>query len=159
MRRENAEGQLVVGIDFAFLWQTERPVVWILEGLAAYALEHSPREAAQALAEKLRLGERGGLTGYEILLFRGLHVGSSRTLARGISMVPFDEVRSRIHEHGITAFASWDSNSSEPVGALVHPVRWGPAIVPVDYDFDGRAHDTRASFHDDALLLVDLLAG
>ena len=73
-------------------------------------------------------------------------------------MVPLDEVRSRIRELGITAFASWDSNSSEPVGALVHLVRWGPAIVAADYDFDGRAHDTLASSHDDALLLVDLLA-
>ena len=156
--RRDTEGRLVVGVDLAFEWHREQPVARILEGLGAYALEHTPQDAAQALEEKLQSGERGELTGYEVLLFRGLHADSALTLAGGISLLPFAEVRGRIREHGTTTFENWDSNSQEPVGALVHPVRWGPTIVPEEYDFEGRAHDTRASFRADALLLVDLLA-
>ena len=70
----------------------------------------------------------------------------------------FDELRNSIGRGGITAFASWDSNSRDPVGALALPVQWGPAIVPVDYQADWDASATRASFRDDAELLVDLLA-
>ena len=41
---------------------------------------------------------------------------------------------------------------------LVSPLKWGPAIVPPDFDFTGNWPARSQSFRDDALLLIDLMA-
>lgn len=151
--------QLVLGLDLGVMRAPQRPMTSVLMGLVDYAVEYTPQIAADSFARMIEDGERQDLTFHAIMVFRGLHVEGKHNIAGELSVISWQEAlkylqpsmaRSLVGKH--------NSIGREPLGAVVVPGKWGPAIVPQDFDFEANWPARNESFRDDALLLIDLMA-
>ena len=154
-----SDNQLVFGLDLGVERLQEQPLIFMVRGLVDYAVEHSPQATADAFARMLERGERQSLALYSIVLFRGLHVEGKHDFAQGLSVMSWQEARQYIPNIAVRSLLG-ESNSFDvlPIGAVVYKMKFGPAVVPVGYDFKGKWQAKPSSFRHDALLLIDLLA-
>ena len=99
------------------------------------------------------------LTSYSMMLFRGLHVEGTHDVAPSLSVISWQEARQHMPDTIVhSLLVGSNSTGGEPIGAVVSPTKWGPVIVPADYDLEGNWPARSQSFRGDALLLIDLMA-
>ena len=154
-----SDDQLVFGIDLAVERMQRQPVIYMVMGLVDHAVQHTPLVAAEALARMIECGKKQNLFFYSIMLFRGLHVESKHDIAQNLSVISWQEARQYMPD--TIAYSLLGRNNSiggEPIAAVVSPTKWGPAIVPAEYDLEGSWPTRSPSFRNDALLLIDLMA-
>ena len=155
----NFDGELVIGLDMSVKRQPRQQVCFMVVGLVDYAVEHTPQAAANAFARLIDDGERQELASYEMVLFRGLHVERTHEISQNLSVIPWEEARKYIPDIAVPSLLGMDNRAEGlPIGAVASPARWGPAIVPEDYDFEGVWPDHTRSFREDALLYINLLS-
>ena len=155
------DGRLALGLNLGVSRSAGHQVIFMLLGLIDHAVAHGPQAAADALAQVIQRGEDMDLSSYQILLFRGLHVGRRHDIPNGLSIVSFEEVRRYMPDDSIRSMleAGDIEINQEPIGAVVFERKWGPLIVPADFDMDGMDWPEHSwTFRDDALLLLDVLA-
>ena len=155
------DGRLALGLNLGVSRSAGHQMVFMLMGLIDHAVEHSPQAAADALAQVIQRGEDMDLSSYQILLFRGLHVGRRHDFPNGLSIVSFEEVRRYMTDDSIRSMLEVGDIeiNQEPIGAVVFERKWGPLIVPADFDMDSMDWPEQSrTFRDDALLLLDVLA-
>ena len=153
------DGELVIGLELSVKRLPRQQVCFMVVGLVDYAVEHTPQVAANAFARLIDEGERQELISYEMVLFRGMHVESTHEISQDLSLIPWEEARQYIPDLAIQSLLGMDNRSDGlPIGVVACPARWGPAIVPGDYDFEGAWPDRPRSFRDDALLFINLLS-
>ena len=154
-----SEDKLVFGLDLTVQRQQRNEVQWMVIGLVDYAVEHSPQASAEAFAAMLERGEQQDLTCYSMMLFRGLHVECTFDVASGLSVISWQEARQYLSGRQARSLLGLSSRiNTGPIAAVVAPMKWGPAIVPSDYDFAGNWPSRPRSLGDDALLVIDLMA-
>ena len=154
-----SDDELVFGLDLAIERVKEQRVVWMVMGLVDYAVEHTSEAAAEALARMLQSGENQDLTSYSMVLFSGLHVEVKHDVAPGLSVIPWQEARQFMSDMIVSSLLGRSNRiDAAPIGAVVSTVKWGPAIVQQDFDFEANWTAEPDSFRDDALLLIDLIA-
>ena len=149
----------VLGLDLGVSRTSAHQMVFMLRGLVDYAVEHTPEETANSLAEVIRTGDDCDLSSYSILLFRGLHVGQRYDFQGGLSIISFEETRRYLSDERARSLLGVGTDAvNEPIGAVVSEVKWGPVFVPAGGDMDADWPKRSETFRDDALLLIDLLA-
>ena len=154
-----SDNQLVLGLNLATQRQERHPVIFMAMGLVDYAVEHKARVAADVFSRMIEYGESQDLTSYSMMLFHGLHVEGTHDVAPGLSVISWQEARQYMADTIVhSLLAGTNSTGGEPIGAVVSPTKWGPVIVPADYDFEGNWPARSQSFREDALLLIDLMA-
>ena len=153
------DGTLMIGLDLSTKRVPGQQVCFMVVGLVDYAVEHSPNAAANAFSRLIDEGERKELTSYEMVLFRGMHVESTHQISPALSVIPWEEARRYVPDIAIQSLLGMDNRAEGlPIGAIVSPARWGPVIVPEDFDFEAAWPDRPKLFRDDALLFINLLA-
>ncbi len=153
------DGELMIGLDMSVKRLPRQQVCFMVVDLVDYAVEHNPQVAANAFARLIDEGERQELISYEMVLFRGMHVESTHEISQDLSLIPWEEARQYIPDIAVQSLLGMDNRADGlPIGAVACPARWGPAIVPEDYDFEGAWPDRPRSFRDDALLFINLLS-
>ena len=161
MQDRPPDGEWVVGLDLGTSRVDGHQTIFLLQGLVDYAVEHSPETAADAFAQMIQKGNDQKLISYSILPFRGLHVEGKHEIARGLSVISFEETRRHISSDSMvrSMVGEIDDLRKTPIGAVVWEANWGPVFFPVGYDIENKEWFERPeTFRDDALLLVDLLA-
>ena len=154
-----SNGEWIVGLDLGVSRVNRFQMTFMLQSLVDYALEHSPESAANDLAELIQRGDDKDLSIYDVVLFRGLHVDSRYDFPSGLSIVSFEEARQYMSEDLAYSLLRGNGVTDDgPIGALIYEVKWGPALVPVQYNMEHNWPASSETFRDDALLLVDLLA-
>ena len=154
-----SDDKLVFGIDLAIQREQGYDAKRMVIGLVDYAMEHDPNTAAHAFAQMIERGANHDFNSYSMMLFRGLHVTDIHHIRSGLSVISWDEARQYMSNTDVRPLLGRSNRiDSAPIGAIVAPVKWGPAIVPKDYDFEQGWPDRPSTFRDDALLLIDLLA-
>ena len=152
-------GELRIGLDLSIKRIPGSQACFMVVGLVDYAVEHSPEAAARAFARLIDEGERKQLTSYEMVLFRGMHIESTHQISSVLSVVPWEEARRYIPGIAVQSLLGMDKRANGlPIAAIVSTARWGPVIVPQDYDFEASWPTRPESFRDDALLFINLLA-
>ena len=154
-----SKGYWVLNLDLCVSRVTGHQMVFMLQSLVAHAIEHTPKAAANALVEVISRGENYDLSSNSVLLFRGLHVERKYDFPSGLSIISFEEARQYLSGESVRSLLEVDTAAGrQPIAAVVSEVKWGPAIVPADYDMEAEWPVRSKTFRDDALLLVDLLA-
>ena len=154
-----ANDEWVVGLDLGVSRTSAHQMVFMLQGLVDFAVEHTPEETARALAEMMCKGETHDLTSYSIMLFHGLHVERRHDFEGGLSIISFEESRQYLSDSMMRSFLGMGTDAGRgPIGAVVSEVNWGPAFVPTGSDMEAEWPKRSETFRDDALLLIDLLA-
>ena len=129
----------VLGLDLGISRVRAHQMVFVLQGLVDYALEHSPEATANALVEMICRGENHDLNSYSIMLFRGLHVERRHDFRGGLSIISFEEARQYMSDSIVHSLLGEGTDAGRgPIGAVVSEVKWGPAIVPAGYDMEER---------------------
>ena len=151
--------QMVLGLDLAVSRTPAHQVIFILQALVEYALEHTPEATSIALADVIGRGETQDLIAYSIMVFRGLHVERRHDFQNGLSIISFDEARQHMSDNLVHSLLGKGTDAGQaPIGAVVSEVRWGPAIVPAGRDFEEDWPAQSETFREDALQLVELMA-
>ena len=160
MRDRPPDGEWVLGLDLGTSRVDGHQIIFLLQGLVDYAVQHSPETAADAFAQTIQRGNDQDLTSYSILPFMGLHVDGKRDIARGLSVISFEEARQYITSDFVvrSLVAEGSDFRQKPIAAVVWEVKWGPVFFPVGFAFENDWPERPETFRDDALMLVDLLA-
>ena len=149
-----------LGLDMGVYRVSGHQIIFILRGLVDYAFDHSPEEAAGAFSMMVQRGNDRDLISYSILPFRGLHVEAKHNVSGDLSIISFEEARQYISPGILAHSLVGESNGFRgmPIGAVVWEVKWGPVFLPAGSDLEADWPELPATFRDDALMLVDLLA-
>ena len=135
------------------------PLDFLARDLVAPAFLFGPEETARLLHRLLSEGEARALVGYQITMFPGLHVDQRIDLDEGLFLASYEEVSTEYgpdpnleytdenHRHSI-APEEYNLLREDPsrVAALVHELRWGPAVgsMAVPSRIDARPLYSRA---------------
>lgn len=159
-RDREPDGEWLLGLDLGVSRVDGHQMIFLLQGLVDYSVEHSPEEAASAISEMIQKGNDQDLVTSSIILFRGLHVVGKHDIGRGLSIVSIEEARKYISSDFMLRSLVGEGNDirEKPVGAVVCEAKWGPVFVPADNDLEGDWPERPETFRDDALMLVDILA-
>ena len=98
-------------------------------------------------------------TGYDTMLFHGLHLEEEVEIGEGFVMLPFEHVRAFVDEKVLADMAPDVARFREwrLVGAVVRPFRWKPEIRRGD-DFRDALSEPPGPFDQDVLEFLELLA-
>ena len=155
----NSDGELVIGLDMSVHRKARHQVRFMMMSLVDYAVQYTPRAAADAFAKLINEGERQELNSYEMVLFRGLDVAGTERISRDLLVIPWEEVRQYIPDTAVQSLLGRDNKvNGLPIAAIASPAKWGPLFVPESLDFEGNWPGRSESIRDDALLFINLLS-
>ena len=106
------KGYWVLNLDLCVSRVPSHQMVFMLQGLVAHTIEHTPRATANALAEVVSRGQNHDLSSYSVLLFRGLHVKQKHNFPSSLSIISFDEARQYLSTYTTLSGLSWPRTST-----------------------------------------------